>query len=306
MLFDSVHRFNPRNYSSTILSKQMLRQITSSLRTSVGRALTSVKPATILSRPVTYMPLRAFSLNAPRSDRRTRPNAHTIFDDMRLPDMALVENMQFIASGHGANEQQRSASQRYIVSVQVEYDGEKAVYFDHVPSSISLGDVFSVTRDVVTKGKSYHTLDHMAHDIIRAILLKFPEAGAVTAEVSCPDIHRFMPNAVSHDAMLARAGEALCTLQQHQDRKTASNTNTNPRATAANIDLSSSIGMASVKQAGVRIRRQRTQLISQLQTANDSVAEAMKPAPTAKAGKPKRQTGRQSKRDRIFSQRNAK
>lgn len=99
---------------------------------------------------------------------------------------------------HGVLAEERSAGQRFLFDVEIDYADGRAAGSDDVADAIDYRDVVEAVR-AVSDGYAYHLLEALAAAVADALLQRFP-ATRVRVRVRKPDVRLALP--VEHAAVV--------------------------------------------------------------------------------------------------------
>lgn len=103
-------------------------------------------------------------------------------DDM---DKIHIERMKFYGY-HGVLPEENTLGQRYIVTVQLELDLQKAGQSDDLKETVNYADVYKATQAIV-EGKPYQLVETLAEKIADSLLSTFEKVQQCTIKVIKPD-----------------------------------------------------------------------------------------------------------------------
>lgn len=101
-------------------------------------------------------------------------------------DEVFLEGMRFYAY-HGANPEERTQGQRFVVDVRVAADLREAGRTDDLSKTISYSHVYKRVREIV-EGQPRNLIEAVAEEIAAMVLREFSVANAVTVTVRKPGV----------------------------------------------------------------------------------------------------------------------
>ena len=93
----------------------------------------------------------------------------------------LLEGMEFF-SHHGFYDEERKIGNKYTVDLEVTYDFSTAAKSDKLSETANYETLYAITANVMSE--TFHLLEHIAHNIISQVKVKFPLTGKVKVKVS--------------------------------------------------------------------------------------------------------------------------
>ena len=96
-------------------------------------------------------------------------------DDLRAPDRIILEGMEFYGF-HGANPEERSLGQSYVVDLEVELDLRRPGGSDRLEDTVSYSHLYRTVK-LVMEGESKNLLEAAAQTIADRVLTEFPVKG---------------------------------------------------------------------------------------------------------------------------------
>ncbi|WP_026673654.1 dihydroneopterin aldolase [Alkalihalobacterium bogoriense] len=100
-------------------------------------------------------------------------------------DKIHIERMKFYGY-HGVLPEENTLGQRYIVTVQLELDLQKAGQSDDLKETVNYADVYKATQAIV-EGKPYQLVETLAEKIADSLLSTFEKVQQCTIKVIKPD-----------------------------------------------------------------------------------------------------------------------
>jgi 7,8-dihydroneopterin aldolase/epimerase/oxygenase len=110
-------------------------------------------------------------------------------------DRIVLKGMQFYGF-HGANPEERSLGQSYLVDLAVELDLSKPGETDHLSDTISYTHLYWAVKTVL-EGEPKNLLEAIAHSIARRVLESFPVSAV---QVTVQKLHPPIRGSVIHYA----------------------------------------------------------------------------------------------------------
>ena len=103
-----------------------------------------------------------------------------------MTDEVFLDGLRFYAY-HGANPEERTQGQRFVVDVRLAADLRDAGRADDLMRTINYSSVFKRVRGIV-EGPPRDLIEAVAEEIAAALLAEFPAAQAVTVTVRKPEV----------------------------------------------------------------------------------------------------------------------
>jgi 7,8-dihydroneopterin aldolase/epimerase/oxygenase len=92
-----------------------------------------------------------------------------------------LEGMEFFAY-HGHFDEEQKIGNKYSIDVIIETDLAKPATSDNLRDTIDYGDIYQMVKEVMSK--KHRLLEHVGHEIIDAIRLRFNSIRKVSVSVS--------------------------------------------------------------------------------------------------------------------------
>ena len=103
-----------------------------------------------------------------------------------MSDRVFLEGMRFYAY-HGANPEERTGGQRFIVDVEIGADLRDAGETDDLAKTVNYSQVFKRVRAIV-EGEPRSLIESVAEEIAAVILRDFPGARDVRVTMRKPEV----------------------------------------------------------------------------------------------------------------------
>jgi dihydroneopterin aldolase len=101
-------------------------------------------------------------------------------------DEVFLEGMRFYAY-HGANPEERTQGQRFVVDLRIAADLREAGRTDDLTKTINYSHVYKRVREIV-EGEPRNLIEAVAEEIAAMVLREFAAANAVTVTVRKPEV----------------------------------------------------------------------------------------------------------------------
>ena len=103
-----------------------------------------------------------------------------------MSDEVFLEGVQFYAF-HGANPEERSQGQRFLLDLTLETDLRRAAASDDVAQTVSYSEVYKRIRPII-EGEPRNLIERVAEDVAGAVLAGFAPVSAVTVAIRKPEV----------------------------------------------------------------------------------------------------------------------